>query len=333
MQADQRSVLKRALRVAQDKGASPREMKALVTALAVESNYRDLSYGDRDSVGALQQRPSQGWGPASESLETDVAQFLRAAKKANTGRGSAGQLAQAVQRSAFPGRYDERGAEADALIRRYSRSGTKRGSRGGSGSDRPVRDSYRTETTPGVDRSADRLALKQQYLSVRGKPGALASLKLGLDQAQDTPPESRRVRVEGEPSSNGSDGARGGSTRSYGEAGRRYAGTEGKIIPLSQRAHALGLKTTSGKRDTMNTASGGVSDHYKGKKNATARDWSGPPEKMDQLARSIAAGLGVRDFKGGVLNVKRGGFRYQLLWKTNVGGDHFTHIHLGVEKL
>jgi hypothetical protein len=113
---DQLDVVRRALAVAQSQGASPRETKALVEALGVESNYTDLSGGDRDSAGALQQRPSQGWGPASESLETDVQQFLTAARKANTVGGSAGQLAQAVQRSAFPERYQARGGEAEQLI-------------------------------------------------------------------------------------------------------------------------------------------------------------------------------------------------------------------------
>jgi hypothetical protein len=36
---------------------------ALATALQ-ESKLHNLSYGDRDSVGIFQQRPSQGWGPA-----------------------------------------------------------------------------------------------------------------------------------------------------------------------------------------------------------------------------------------------------------------------------
>lgn len=35
---------------------------ALATALQ-ESGLRNLSYGDRDSLGLFQQRPSQGWGP------------------------------------------------------------------------------------------------------------------------------------------------------------------------------------------------------------------------------------------------------------------------------
>ena len=37
---------------------------ALATA-AEESRLRNLDYGDRDSVGLFQQRPSQGWGRSS----------------------------------------------------------------------------------------------------------------------------------------------------------------------------------------------------------------------------------------------------------------------------
>ncbi|MGB9377272.1 MAG: hypothetical protein WCB04_07140 [Mycobacteriales bacterium] len=38
---------------------------AIATALQ-ESKLRNLSYGDRDSVGLFQQRPSQGWGTAEQ---------------------------------------------------------------------------------------------------------------------------------------------------------------------------------------------------------------------------------------------------------------------------
>ena len=43
---------------------------ALATAMQ-ESKLENLDYGDRDSVGIFQQRPSQGWGPAAD-LENPV---------------------------------------------------------------------------------------------------------------------------------------------------------------------------------------------------------------------------------------------------------------------
>lgn len=107
---------KRRLRVA-GQPLYGRVAKSAVEALGVESNFTDLPGGDRDSTGALQQRDNGAWGAPNESVATDLDQYIAAAIKANQGfHGSAGQLAQAVQRSAFPERYDQRGAEADKLL-------------------------------------------------------------------------------------------------------------------------------------------------------------------------------------------------------------------------
>lgn len=124
-------VASQAFRRAQRFGATPRELLALAMAGLVESNFTALRGGDRDSTGFLQQRPSQGWGPVGESVGRDTVQFLRAARNlTNAGfKGSAGALAQAVQRSAFPKRYDERRVEARELVQRFAGGG----SRGGGG--------------------------------------------------------------------------------------------------------------------------------------------------------------------------------------------------------
>lgn len=44
------------------------QVVALATALQ-ESGLRNLTYGDRDSLGLFQQRPSMGWGTANEILD------------------------------------------------------------------------------------------------------------------------------------------------------------------------------------------------------------------------------------------------------------------------
>ncbi|MGD0687310.1 MAG: hypothetical protein ABSA03_19595 [Streptosporangiaceae bacterium] len=50
----------------------PRRAVTIAYAAALqESKLENLSYGDRDSVGVFQQRPSQGWGPARQ-LEDPV---------------------------------------------------------------------------------------------------------------------------------------------------------------------------------------------------------------------------------------------------------------------
>ena len=50
----------------------PRQAVTIALAAALqESKLHNLDYGDRDSVGIFQQRPSQGWGPAAD-LENPV---------------------------------------------------------------------------------------------------------------------------------------------------------------------------------------------------------------------------------------------------------------------
>lgn len=100
--------------------APPRVRKAAAEATIVESGGKNLKYGDRDSLGAFQQRPSQGWGTPQQILDPEYAatQFVTRAIAANkTGKyKSAGQLAQAVQHSAFPDRYDAVGQQAASLL-------------------------------------------------------------------------------------------------------------------------------------------------------------------------------------------------------------------------
>jgi hypothetical protein len=119
----QASAIQGAKRAAKRVGATRREALALMMAGFVESGFEHDKYsrvgsGDRDSVGFLQQRPSQGWGPAGESPERDAQQFLAHARALTKKgfKGSAGELAQAVQRSAFPDRYDQARGRATAAL-------------------------------------------------------------------------------------------------------------------------------------------------------------------------------------------------------------------------
>lgn len=75
---------------------------AYATALQ-ESDLEDLAYGDRDSVGVFQQRPSQGWGTTAQ-IENPVyatTRFFEALVKVpKYTRIPVAQAAQAVQHSA-----------------------------------------------------------------------------------------------------------------------------------------------------------------------------------------------------------------------------------------
>ncbi|WP_330457382.1 C40 family peptidase [Streptomyces sp. NBC_00820] len=83
------------------------QIVALATALQ-ESGLRNLTYGDRDSLGLFQQRPSQGWGTANEILDPVHAstKFYETLQKVSGWQSlSVAQAAQAVQRSGYPGAY------------------------------------------------------------------------------------------------------------------------------------------------------------------------------------------------------------------------------------
>lgn len=97
------------------------------------------------------------------------------------------------------------------------------------------------------------------------------------------------------------------------------------------------LKVVSEKRDRKSTASGGVSDHWTGSKNAYAwdlSDGSHPTKNMDRKAAQILGSLGIK-YKGGPVVVTKtvGNYRVQVLYRTNVGGNHHNHIHVGVRRI
>lgn len=119
--------------------------------------------------------------------------------------------------------------------------------------------------------------------------------------------------------------------------GGGWEGTEAVVKTLTAPALAMGLKVISEKRDTKGTASGGISDHWTGKKNAFAQDisnGSSPNPTMDRAAIQVMRALGAH-YNGTselVFTTHKGPFRVQVLYRTNTGGNHFNHIHVGVER-
>ncbi len=90
---------------------------ALATALQ-ESKLVNLPYGDRDSLGLFQQRPSQGWGTAAQVSDPTYAAtaFYRALVRLPHWRtDDVATAAQAVQRSADGTAYAAKEDEARAL--------------------------------------------------------------------------------------------------------------------------------------------------------------------------------------------------------------------------
>jgi hypothetical protein len=89
---------------------------AVATAIQ-ESGLRNLDYGDRDSLGLFQQRPSQGWGTVEEVTDPYFATrtFYRRLEKVEGWEAMrVTEAAQAVQKSGFPEAYEEHAPEAAA---------------------------------------------------------------------------------------------------------------------------------------------------------------------------------------------------------------------------
>lgn len=80
---------------------------ALATALQ-ESGLRNLNYGDRDSLGLFQQRPSQGWGrpeQVTDPVYAATAFYRRLREQPDWHQLEVTDAAQLVQRSAYPLAY------------------------------------------------------------------------------------------------------------------------------------------------------------------------------------------------------------------------------------
>ncbi|MFE0256914.1 C40 family peptidase [Streptomyces sp. NPDC059010] len=108
------------------------QIVALATALQ-ESGLRNLDYGDRDSLGLFQQRPSQGWGTAAEVRDPVHAstKFYEGLLQVSGWQSmTVAQAAQAVQKSGYPEAYAKWEPLATALQKTIAKSLDQNGSSG-----------------------------------------------------------------------------------------------------------------------------------------------------------------------------------------------------------
>lgn len=108
-------------------GVSSRVRLATFETAWVESHANDLNCGDASSIGVFQQRPDYGWANAGDPRLATY-DFLHG-NPSDSSPGAievaalhptwtAGQVAQEVQRSAYPSRYDEAASTAWGLMAR-----------------------------------------------------------------------------------------------------------------------------------------------------------------------------------------------------------------------
>lgn len=98
--------------------ATKKELQAAAETGLVESDFRNLPGGHADSEGWRQERRSLY--PNPRNVKASAKRYFQETEAAGKGRGmTSGQLAQAVQRSAFPERYDERKGEARKIRKAF----------------------------------------------------------------------------------------------------------------------------------------------------------------------------------------------------------------------
>jgi hypothetical protein len=100
------------------RGLPPRAASIAIATAYQETGIRNLDYGDRDSVGLFQQRPSQGWGTKRQLMDPEYAagKFYDALVKIESWEtADINDVAQQVQRSGHPEAYGNHEADARVL--------------------------------------------------------------------------------------------------------------------------------------------------------------------------------------------------------------------------
>jgi LysM repeat protein len=118
------------LQIGRSEGVSDYGIIIAFAAAMQESGLRNVNYGDRDSLGLFQQRPSTGWGTPEQIMDPTTAtrSFFGGAQNPHPGltKGlldihgwesmTVSQAAQAVQLSAYPDSYGRWEASARAWL-------------------------------------------------------------------------------------------------------------------------------------------------------------------------------------------------------------------------
>jgi hypothetical protein len=104
--------------LAVQRGLPPRAATIAIATAIQESKLRNLRYGDRDSLGLFQQRPSQGWGTEQQILDpvySTNAFYDALVKVKGYDQMEITKVAQEVQKSAYPAAYADHEQEGRIL--------------------------------------------------------------------------------------------------------------------------------------------------------------------------------------------------------------------------
>lgn len=217
---EQQKVAKTVLRTGQKARASRKEKLAAIETGIVESGFKNLPTGDQDSAGWRQERGM--YYPEPTNVKKGAKNFFTETKTDTggaRGRGqTAGELAQTVQASAYPERYDEHAPEARQILQAFNQ-----------GKKTPVQ----AAALKRVEAKAQRLGINPKAPNVGKPPKKLVTRFRAAKQAM------REVR--GVPYQWG--GGHGSPTSSPTRGGLDCSGAVGYVL---NKIHALKGSATSG---------------------------------------------------------------------------------------
>ncbi len=110
LDAEQRAIVEQIIAIGKQRHLPPRAWQIAIQAGMTESRLHNLHYGDRDSLGIFQMRPSQGWGSVAQVTDPtyEINKFYdKLLMVPGWENQRPGDSAQAIERSAFPARYHQ----------------------------------------------------------------------------------------------------------------------------------------------------------------------------------------------------------------------------------
>jgi cell wall-associated NlpC family hydrolase len=110
LDAEQRAIIEQIIAIGKQRHLPPRAWQIAIQAGMTESRLHNLHYGDRDSLGIFQMRPSQGWGSVAQVTDPtyEINKFYdKLLMVPGWENQRPGDSAQAIERSAFPARYHQ----------------------------------------------------------------------------------------------------------------------------------------------------------------------------------------------------------------------------------
>lgn len=339
---------------------------ALATAL-VEANLLNPNYGDATSLGAFQQQTSWGSPQQRTNVRYAAGKFYDQAVPLFHHGVRGGALAQAVQRSAFPGRYGPRLAEAGHILTKLEgrndlmANAVAPGGKGGSlASQIPTsRQVQQLVSAPPPLHPLPQRSVQSSYplaQSVQAAPILAGQKNATTSQLQDTSvrnqgtPFQSRVQTTTEPIPGSVRKALERQVRAQAQPRQRgdaatTAATQGRVriasganragVPLARPVinFVRQISALAGEPLTIGTGS----NHSRMTTSGNVSDhWSGHAADIPSSGRAlthlgqlalIAAGAGRKWAKR-----QTGGLfninGHQIIFNTMEGGNHFNHLHV-----